>query len=642
MGAGAQGPPGPQGPQGDPSPTDVNSVANLLSTQNTFLNMLANQISSSTVGGSITDNISTKILKSPTAIIDGISSSPNFQSIIASSLANNPNLGGVVATGLISDSNNAEQLASSLVSQDNFLSNLSNTLTDPLKPYASKIRGPEGKGISNLQKELKQYTLTCDTMGNCISPTYGNKSLTLTSGSLLLSNNSGIAGFRVAGNGGPWITGFSGGQLGTYNDNTNVSGTALKWDAQGNVTIGNSVFTTSGNLNVLGNTNLNNLYASGKIDAQNSITVNNPDDQSGLTMLKMHVGGLSDNGGSGTTVGSSFSIVKNGPAKTNIGGPNSLLLNNYGNPILIGDSSTEGNLFVLNNNRNFGIDQLGNMWMNTITGSNTSGNNSLIMNNTGTSGNMVGSLMLVGNSYGNKTGNRIVSVTDTLQIGDWQLYQDSNGNLQVVNANSKKQTKAANNKPAQFYFNDNGDFGGINSKQFTIGDTKMWNGAEFDIQPYGGQLHLHGKLDMTNNDLYNASYIKSNGNIDANFVKAQNGMDTSFLAARGNIDANGYIHSQDNVWGKNSVETNGKMRIGGTTLNNGTYFDIYPQGGVTYHHGQFDNTGQDMRVRDLYVNDSVWESGSGSINLRAPVVRASNELAKWGNHGVSDHGWGAV
>ncbi|NDA63761.1 MAG: hypothetical protein EBX50_17280, partial [Chitinophagia bacterium] len=602
MGAGAQGPPGPQGPQGDPSPTDVNSVANLLSTQNTFLNMLANQISSSTVGGSITDNISTKILKSPTAIIDGISSSPNFQSIIASSLANNPNLGGVVATGLISDSNNAEQLASSLVSQDNFLSNLSNTLTDPLKPYASKIRGPEGKGISNLQ---------------------------LTSGSLLLSNNSGIAGFRVAGNGGPWITGFSGGQLGTYNDNTNVSGTALKWDAQGNVTIGNSVFTTSGNLNVLGNTNLNNLYASGKIDAQNSITVNNPDDQSGLTMLKMHVGGLSDNGGSGTTVGSSFSIVKNGPAKTNIGGPNSLLLNNYGNPILIGDSSTEGNLFVLNNNSNFGTDTLGNMWMNTITGRNTAGNNSLIMNNTGTSGNMAGSLMLVGNSYGNTKGNRIVSVTDTLQIGDWQFFQDVNGNFQIINVNPKKQTKAKGQTPAVFYINDDGNIGTINGNIqgdniTALGDINAANN-KFYVRGTDGyiatQQGIYVGVDGNASGFVNpkgylatdgsikaqnivANYIKSNSDVEANFVKANNGMDTSFLNARGNIDASGYIHSQDNLWGKNSVETNGKMRIGGTWLQNGNYFDIYPQNGQTWHHGVFDNQNNDMSARDLYVNDS--------------------------------------
>jgi hypothetical protein len=618
MGAGAQGPQGPQGPPGDPSPTDVNSVANLLSTQNAFLNMLANQISSSTAGGSITDTISTKILKSPIGIIDGISANPNFQSIVASSLANNSNLGAVVASGLISDSNNAEQLASSLVSQDNFLSNLSNTLTDPLKPYASKIRGPEGKGITNIQNELKKYTLTCDTMGNCISPTYGNKSLTLTSGSLLLSNNSGIAGFRVAGNGGPWITGFSGGQLGTYNDNTNVSGTALKWDAQGNVTIGNSVFTTSGNLNVLGNTNLNNLYASGKIDAQNTITVNNSDDQSGLTEFKMHVGGLSDRGGSGTTVGSSFSIVKNGPAKNNIGGPSSLLLNNYGNPILIGDSSTLGNLFVLNNNSNFGRDNLGNTWMNTITGSSTSGNNSIIMNNTGTSGNMVGSLMLVGNSYGNTVGNRVVSVTDTLQIGDWQLYQDANGHLQVLNVNPTKKTKAGNKAPARFYINDDGNIGTPNGNididnmtargNISVGGSvdanfvKARNGMDTSFLNARGNIEGSGYI-HSQNGIWGKNYVNSDGTIEGNFVKARNGMDTSFLNARGNIEGSGYIHSQNGIWGKNYVHTDGEMRIAGTIMKNGAYFDIFPQGSNLYIHGSTRTMG------DLNVDAEAYKRG---------------------------------
>jgi hypothetical protein len=99
--------------------------------------------------------------------------------------------------------------------------------------------------------------------------------------------------------------------------------------------------------------------------------------------------------------------------------------------MVFGDMTTSGNIFMLNNNENIAKLPNGNNWYTSFTGMNTSGNNSAIINNTGTIGNLAGSLMLVGNASADKaTGTRVVSVLDRLQIGNWQLYEDKDGNLQ--------------------------------------------------------------------------------------------------------------------------------------------------------------------------------------------------------------------
>ncbi|NDA63760.1 MAG: hypothetical protein EBX50_17275, partial [Chitinophagia bacterium] len=155
-----------------------------------------------------------------------------------------------------------------------------------------------------------------------------------------------------------------------------------------------------------------------------------------------------------------------------------------------------------------------------------------------------------------------------LVVGNWKLFQDTAGNLQIINSGTTGTLVSKN-------INLDGDVnavGNISSKGIINANILKASG------------NIEGNSVFSN-------YIKSNGNIDANgrihsdkWIEA-----TGDINAGGKIDANGYIHSQDNVWGRNSVETDGKMRIGGTTLSNGAYFDIFPQGGNTYHHGNLQN-----------------------------------------------------
>lgn len=575
MGAGQQGPqgpPGPQGPRGEPAVADPNVVAQTLSTQTQFLNRLAGAITSDTNIGSIQNNVVTKIMQSPALLSNTISQNQVFQNLVGQNLINESSaLGSKIADGIIADPANTLQLASSIVSQGNFLNDLSKTLSDPSLPYAEYLRGPPGS-IANIKAAIQPISVLCDTSGNCKTPQYGSY-LNFTNGNLLLNNNKGIPAFRVAGDGGPWITGNSGGQLGTYNDTTNTGSVAIKWDAQGNVIVGN-ISQTTGSLTVGGNGYLNNLYATGVINSNDAINLNSTDGSS-LTQFNMHLGGQgSDSGGTGSTDGSTFTITKNGPYRgiPGDGGKNAVLLNNYSNPIVFGDMTTSGNIFMLNNNTNIARLPNGNNWYTSITGMNTSGNNSAIINNTGTMGNLVGSLMLVGNASADKvSGTRVVSVYDRLQIGDWQLYQDNNGALQVKNVKGS----------ALFQVKNDGSIDNNNSK---INDTTIRNNIVNGVNFY------KSKVNGANISEFNFNGVTLNNNGDINCK---------------NIETNNSDIRCRDVWVNDSIQShNGRIML----------------------RGEVNTDNRDIRCRDIWVNNSI-QSPAGHIDIRR-ATRVHGELWK--------------
>jgi len=585
MGAGVQGPPGPPGPQGIPAVADPNQVADTLSSQSSFLNKLTTSVVNNK---DLSTSISQQILQSPASVTNTLAANLVFQNMVGNSLVNNSTvLGERIADGIISSKANTLELAAALVSQGNLLSDLSQTLSDPNLPYAKYIQGPPGS-ISNIKSAIQPISFLCDTMGNCKTPQFGSY-LNFTNGNLLLNNNKGIPAFRVAGDGGPWITGFSGGQLGTYNDNTNVGNVAVKWDAQGNVIIGD-ITKTTGSLKVSGNAYLNNLYATGFLNANNNVSVNNTDGSS-FTQLYMHLGSPgSDIGGTGTTDGSTFTITKNGPYKNTNGGQNSIVFNNYSNPFIFGDSSTSGNIFMLNNNDNIAALPNGQQWVSTFTGNNTSGNNSAIINNTGTMGTMVGSLMLIGNAYGNNTGNRVVSVADTLQIGDWQLYQNNKGSLEIKN--TKDSTK-------KLTLDSGLDVSSSNINGVTIRDTNI-NGVAI-----------------------RSGFINASGDITANNIKGNNvditGSINAFNVTAKNDVRGRYIYSEEFIKAGGDIELNDSIRTRSGTLN--------LRVGRINAHGDIDFVG---------VNNSIRSGGTNRLHLRLGEMIVDGRARHFGGKGLCD------
>ena len=622
MGAsGPQGPQGPQGPRGEPAVADPNVVAQTLSTQTQFLNSLAKTIASDTNVGSIQNNVVTKILQSP-ILSNTIAQNQVFQNIVGQSLINESSaLGSKIADGIIADPANTLQLASSIVSQGSFLNDLSQTLSDPNLPYAEYIRGPPGS-IANIKTAIQPISLLCDTVGNCKTPQFGSY-LNFTNGNLLLNNNKGIPAFRVAGDGGPWITGNSGGQLGTYNDNTNTGTVAIKWDAQGNVIVGD-ITQTTGSLKVGGNGYLNNLYATGELNANNVVNINSTDGSS-LAQFNMHLGGQSsDIGGTGNDDGSTFTITKNGPYRGTLGdgSKNAVLFNNYNNPMVFGDMRTTGNIFMLNNNENIAQIPNGNNWYNSFTGMNTSGNNSAIINNTGTMGGLAGSLMLVGNASADKvTGTRVVSVFDRLQIGNWQIYEDNNGELQFTDVRGNNKTRKIRLpyiKSSGFYSsnqilstvqtensyklggkedidwiytNNENDSrcmtnwtyydGNGNAIEKNIGTTTLKNsskpwcalkkasGATIQQETNLPIINSDGTIDTSSirSDLYHArgrdTVINSNGAINASAIYSYGNINTDrSVIANGEIRG-GYLTSNGDIRGRGHLRMHGQLFAGG-------------------------------------------------------------------------------
>ena len=578
MAIGRQGPPGPQGlqgPQGLPAIADPVQAADALSSQSTFLNRLAMSVTSNP---NLAKNVAQQILQSPMSISNNLADNQIFQSIIANNLVNSSTvLGQKVAEGIVNDPLNTSELAAALGSQGNLILQLSENLSNPILPYRNYLKGPSGD-IANLKASLQPIGLLCDTMGNCKTPQFGSY-LNFTNGNLLFNNNKGTASFRVAGNGDAWITGFSGGQLGTYDDNTETGTVALKWDAQGNVIMGD-IMQTSANLKVGGNVYMRNSYANGFL-ANKTINVDTVDND-GYAQLYMH-GGMpgsdsgSPYGSTGTTDGSTFEITKNGPSNTtNVGGKNAVVFNNFNNHLIFGDTTEAGNIFMSSNNSNMDAISQGKNWVNTITGNtnSTSGNNAAIINNTGTMGSMSGSLMFVGNAAGGST-DRIVTVKDKLQIGDWQIY-DLNGDLRFDNTKDPTQTVILNN-------NLSTNKGVVNG--MTIGN-QMINGLNFSSG-------ISGATDI------NASSVSA-GNISA----------TNFKGG----DFNG-----DNINLSNVLRTGSSKFRGTMHTNNVRYEGKVSGNSVDVVH---------LFSKDIKVNNSI-NSANDDLWFRSNWVDARGEFYKF-------------
>lgn len=576
---GPSGPPGPQGPQGPKglkAIADPVKAAEIISNQSSFLNSLASTVINNK---DLTQNISENILRKPESISNSLADSKLFQNIIGTNVVDNSQtLGKNVADKIISNPVNMSELSSSLGSQSNLLLSLSQNLSNPAYPYSSYLKGPSGK-IANLETAIQPIGLSCDKLGNCTTPKFGSY-LNYTNGNLLFMNNKGIASFRVANDGDAWVTGFSGGQLGTYDDNSNIGTVNIKWDAAGNVIMGN-IGETTANLKVGGNVYMRNLYANGFLANQtiNIDTINSD----GYSQLFMHSGlAGSHSGGTGTTDGSTFTISKNGPTRSVDGGKNAVVFNNYSNPIIFGDTSTAGNLFLLNNYKNYPAIAQGSEWLNTITGitNTTSGNNAAIINNTST-----GYFILAGNSSG--TGSeRIVTVKDRLRIGDWNIY-DNNGSLIFQNLNDGSQDVILNN--------------GLTTSKGVINGMTVGNNSLNGINFSGGINNVNtAKIPNVNKN--ESSY---NGNCN---VSSINFIGTSFKG-------HGNINFKDKLVSDIDSEFNGQIYCGHVLYNGGVEADKL-------------NTHL-LFARDIKVNNSVHSANNDLWFRGIDWLEASNEFYKF-------------
>ena len=577
---GPSGPPGPQGqqgPKGFKAIADPVKAADIISNQSDFLNSLASSVINN--NQKLTQNVSEQILKEPTSISNNLADNRLFQNIIGTNVVNSSQtLGKNIADKMLSNLANINELSSSLGSQGNLLLSLSENLSNPAYPYSNYLKGPSGK-IANLDTSLQPIGLLCDQSGNCTTPKFGSY-LNYTNGNLLFMNNKGIASFRSTNEGDSWITGFSGGQLGVYDDNTNTGAVNIKWDASGNVIMGN-IGETTANLKVGGNVYMKNLYANGFL-ANQTINIDTIDTD-GYSQLFMH-GGLagSHSGGTGTTDGSTFTISKNGPTRNIDGGKNAAVFNNYNNPIIFGDTSTSGNIFLLNNYENYKALSGGNNWINSITGiSNiTSGNNSAIINNTST-----GSFIIVGNSNG--TGyDRIVTVKDNLRIGDWNIYE-SGTSLIFQNLKDDTQTVTLNN--------------GLTTKKGIVNGMTVGN-------------YMLNNINL-NNGFNNVAIVNIpdvNSNSDPNINSSCNISSQQFT---GNSFVNrGDINYNDKLVSENYSKMNGQIYCGSLRYN----------GGINSNNINTNN----LFTRNIKVNNSIWSGDGENLWFRVPWFQAQGEFYK--------------
>ena len=486
---GPEGPRGPQGPIGQVTITNPSDVANVLTTQNNFLNQLVTSIASNT---DISSAISQKILQSPTSISNNIITNQSFQNIItdnlASNLANNSTvLGGKIAEGIINNKTNTVKLASALASQGNFISGLSQIINDQV----------------------------------------------------LLKLNEGT--------------------IKIYNDTTTSGSGVLKWDTQGKVVTSSNILTNVPTIPTMRTSNT-------------GLTINNTDGSS-FTQLYMNTGLTGFNAdGTDNTNGSTFTITKNGPYKT-FGEKNALLFNNSDNPFVFGDNSSSGNVFLLNNSNTNLLN--GQVWVNNFT----SGNNSAIINNTGTIDNITGSLMLVGNAGGNSK-DRVVSIKNKLQIGDWQLSQNDSGGLEFIN------TKDTNKKMT---LND-----GLNVNSNKINGIKIKDGKiESD--------------DITSTGLIISDKLNT-GRIDANDINSEN------VNNRNNINTK-TMYSSDDVKFDKRVDIHGDLTAKNLLL-----------------YGALSGTNNRIRLQhDLEFitgNKTIWATGPV---LTAKTPDLTNTAGNWAN-----------
>lgn len=633
MGAGPQGPQGPQGPrgpQGLPNVQDPNIIADTLGSQNAFLNRLATNIANNV---DLSTSLSNTILQSPSLISNNLANNSDFVNNVGNYVSQNTSLlAGRVADGIITKPDNISKLTETLATSGTFLSDLSNTLNDFNRPYAQYIQGPTGN-ISNLRSVIQPISLLCDTSGNCLTPRsaldfYTSNAfpnslqqpsnvgyLNYTDGNLLLTTKNGTPAFRISADGKPWITGFSGGQLGTYNNNTGEGTVALKWNAQGDLidinigdlsqTSGNfkgtfdikidmegnvvgDIIRTTGSLKINGNGYLYNLYATGTINAKNNMTAFNTQGSSFVRVF-MHTGAAgSHKGGSGTTDGSTFTIIKNGPYKTTYGGPNAAVLNNFGNPYILGNSNTTGNIYMLNNSSNINTFPSGQNWTNTITGSGAKlKNNAAIINNTGTIEGINGSLMLIGNAVEDGS-SRIVSIKDKLKLGTWELSQSADGKLEFKKNGSNKMSFGSD---------------GINVPSNKINDSVL-------------------KDNMINGITIN------NGNLTANSINVGSSINMSQNISAGNFKG-GSLRGR-------------YMYAGSVTANGGNHYfndinvDELESSDRIFMDHDWDTNDKDVDIDgDLTVNNSIQVRSGDRIKLNADHVRATGDLFRYGSYTIA-------
>jgi hypothetical protein len=633
MGTGPQGPQGPQGPrgpQGLPNVQDPNTIADTLGSQNAFLNRLATNIANNV---DLSTSLSNTILQSPSLISNNLANNSDFVNNVGNYVSQNTSLlAGRVADGIITNPDNISKLTETLATSGTFLSDLSNTLNDFNRPYAQYIQGPTGN-ISNLRSVIQPISLLCDTSGNCLTPRsaldfYTSNAfpnslqqpsnvgyLNYTDGNLLLTTKNGTPAFRISADGKPWITGFSGGQLGTYNNNTGEGTVALKWNAQGDLidinigdlsqTSGNfkgtfdikidmegnvmgDIIRTTGSLKINGNGYLYDLYATGTINAKNNMTAFNTQGSSFVRVF-MHTGAAgSHKGGSGTTDGSTFTIIKNGPYKTTYGGRNAAVLNNFGNPYILGDSNATGNIYMLNNGSNINNFPSAQNWTNTITGNRAElKNNAAIINNTGIIEGINGSLMLIGNAVENGS-SRIVSIKDKLKLGTWELSQSADGKLQFTKNGSNKMSFGSD---------------GINVPSNKINDSVLKDNMINGITINNGNL--------TANSINVKSSVNMSQNISAGNFKG--GSLTGRYMYAGTVTANGNNHYFNDI-DVDELESSDRIFMDHDWDTN--YYNVDIDG-------------------DLTVNNSIQVRSGDRIKLNANHVRATGDLFRYGTYTIA-------
>ena len=572
MGVGPQGQQGPQGlpgSQGLPVIVDQAQVTAILNNQTSLLNRLATNVANNK---NISDSVSEQVLQSPGSISNKLAENQSFQDNIGQNIVNNSTtIGEKIADSLISNKDYTLKLASGLVSQDTLISDLSHALSADDLPYRKNLIGLEGNA-NTINSAMKSVSMVCDTMGNCNTPKTESY-LNFTNGNLVFNNTLGSPSFRVASDGGPWIAGNSGGQLGTYNDDLNVGTVAVKWDAQGNIIVGD-LSQTTGSLKIGGDMYLKHLYSNGFLTAINTINVNTTDGSS-YVESNLHVGALGvHKGGNGMSAGSTFSFTKNGPYRNTNGGKNAVLINNNGNPYIFGNGSTSGNIYMLSNND--GLDP------NIMTGSGILKNNSAIINNIGKVGDIKGSLMLVGNAVGDTT-TRVVSIKDKLHIGNWELSETTDGKFEIKNRSNP------NNK--------------ITLDDVLNIQSNMINGTMIRGNTIG-------------------SAIVNSGNITAPSLSGNNLISST-------LNANNFNYSNDfNVNNVNINEFRANTYGASDFTGKLTVDSIRGGGDLT---GRGDISVKRVNCRgDAYVNNTI-RSRNDTLYLRAPNVRAQGRLTKWDN-----------
>ena len=569
---GPQGPPGDRGQSGESVMVDQIQVTNILSNQNALLNRLSSNVVNNT---NVMNSISEQILKSPDTISNKLAENVNFRNNIGDNIIQNSTIiGEKIADSIISDKDNIINLSSSFSSQGSLIDDLAYTLSNPTLPYAKYLQGEPGS-ITTIKTSIKPFTMLCDTTGNCNTPKT-DFYLNFTNGNLIFNNKDKSPSFRVSSDGGPWIAGNKGGILGTYNDNLNVGTVAVKWDAQGNVSVSDLAKTT-GSLRVGGDMYLKHLYASGFLTAINTININTTDGSSYVEGL-FHVGTPGYHKGlTGITDGSTFNITKNGPYRNTNGGKDTVLLNNYNNPYILGDTTTSGSIYMLNNNEN-----IGEGWSKGITGSTTGlKNNAAIINVTDKMEGMKGSLMLIGNAAGDNT-NRIVSIKDKLRIGSWILSETPEGRFEIKNINEP------NNK-------------------ITIDDV------------------LDTPANRINNTFIRGSTVGSNifnnGDITCANLTGTNLISTT-------LNASEYISQNDFNVSNVNISNEFKADGGGTDFKGKLTVDSIRG---NHLNGRGDISVKSVNCRgDAYINHSIY-SRNDTIWLRVPNVRGTGRLTKFNN-----------